>query len=238
MNIDQRSLAYIEKVISTASLLGIENIIIEPGRVRAVDEDSTAILLQQANVPPMPFGSIGINRINIFNARYNVVREAAKFELTANVEGPEGATYARSLLMKARGVKIDYRCANPATIRAPKGFNDVVKYRAQMHPDAVAHLQKAATAMESDELLLVGNDTSVSFEVADVNGDKMTLVFGDTVDNMVSDDESPVYFAHKYPIKTLQRLFKHNPDGYFYVTSRGMLKIIVNELDVYILPRT
>jgi hypothetical protein len=238
MKVDQLSLAYIENVVATAHLIGIDNIIIEPDRVRAVDEDSTAILLQITGVPVLPFGSIGLNRIDIFSSRYAIAKSVDNFEMVAVVDGPEDAQYARALTMKAKGIKIDYRCANPATIRAPKGLNDAVKFRARMHPEAVLHMHKGASAMESDELTMIGATDSVSFEMADVNGDKLTFKFGDAVDNVLAGDTSEAKFSHRYPIKLLQTLFKANPDGYFYVTSRGMLKVTINNLDVYVLPRT
>lgn len=238
MKVDAASLAYIENAVATARMIGIENIIIEPDRIRAVDKDSSVILLQTTNVPALPFGSIGLSRIDIFSSRYAIAKSVDKFEVDAVVDGPEGATYARALTMKAKGIKIDYRCANPATIRAPKGLNDAVKYRARMHPEAVLHMHKGQSAMEAEELTMIGATDSISFEMVDVNGDKLTFKFGDSVDNVQPDDKTEAKFAYQYPIKLMQTLFKANPDGYFYVTSRGMLKVTVNNLDVYVLPRT
>lgn len=238
MKVDQASLAYIENVVATAHLIGIDNIIIEPDRVRAVDEDSTVILLQTTDVPQMPFGSVGLNRINIFSSRYAIAKTVDNFEMDATVDGPEGATYARALTMKAKGIKIDYRCANPATIRAPKGLNDAVKYKARMLPEAVLHMHKGASAMEADELTMIGTKDSISFEMADINGDKLTYKFGDSVDTVQPDDKADPKFTHRYPVKLLQTLFKGHSDSYFYVTSRGMMKLTVNNLDVYVLPRT
>lgn len=238
MKVDSASLAYIENVVSTAQLIGIDNIIIEPDRVRAVDEDSTVILLQTTNVPAFTFGSIGLNRIDIFSSRFSIAKSVDNFEIDATVDGQPDAQYVRALTMKGKGIKIDYRCANPATIRAPKGLNDAVKYRARMLPEAVLHMHKGLTAMQTDEMTIIGTKDSVSFEMVDVNGDKLTFKFGDSVDNVQSGDTSEPKFSHRYPIKLLQTLFKSNPDGYFYVTSRGMLKVTINTLDVFVLPRT
>lgn len=238
MKVDAASLAYIENVVATAQLIGIDNIIIEPDRVRAVDQDSTVILLQTTNVPILPFGSIGLNRIDIFSSRYSIAKSVDNFEIDAAVDGLVDAQYVRALTMKGKGIKIDYRCANPATIRAPKGLNDAVKYRVRMHPEAVLHMHKGVTAMQTDELTLIGTKDSASFEMADVNSDKLTFKFGDGVDNVQPNDATDPKFSHRYPIKLVQTLFKANPDGYFYITSRGMLKITINGLDVYVLPRT
>lgn len=238
MKVDNETLAYIENVVATAHLLSIDNIIIEPDRVRALDEDSTVILLHTKGVPVLPFGSIGLNRIDIFSSRYAIAKSVDNFEIVATVDGPDDAKFVRALTMKAKGIKIDYRCANPAAIRAPKGLNDAPKFRARMHPEAVLHMHKGASAMESDELTMIGAVDSVSFEMIDINGDKLTFKFGDGVDNILANDKSEPKFSYRYPIKLLQTLFKANPDGYFYVTSRGMLNVAINGLDVFVLPRT
>lgn len=239
MQVDKPTLAYIENVVATAKLLGIDNIIIEPDRVRAMDDDTSVVLLQTDNVPVMPFGSLGLNRLSLFSSRYEIAKNADKFELVADVAGTDTPVpYVRALTMKGKGIKIDYRCANPAAIRAPKAFaNDALKYRARMHPEAVVYMMKGSSAMDADEVSLIGAKDSISFEITDINSDKMSYVFGDVVDNVLPNDSSEPKFVHRYPIKLLQTLFKPNSDSYFYITSRGMLKIAINGLDVYVLAR-
>lgn len=239
MNIDKTSLAYIQNVVRTAELVKIGNIIIEPDRVRAIDEDRTVILFQNKDVPEMVFGSIGLNRIDDFSSRFDIARSIDNFQVDVLIEGDDTKTsFARSLTMKAKGIKIDYRCANPATIQAPKTINDAPKYQIRMTPEAVLLMQKAQGAMHSDEISFIGSDEGVSFEVVDINTDKMAYKFADRVAMVGDSEDTLVKFNHKYPIKTVTTLFKTAPDGSFTIGARGMLKIVVNNLDVYILPRT
>lgn len=239
MIVDKASLAYIQNVVRTAELFKIGNIIIEPDRVRAIDEDQTVFMLQVVDVPVMPFGSVGLNRIDVFSSRFDIARSIDNFEIDATVETTDPANiFARALTMKAKGIKIDYRCANPATIKAPKTINDPIKYRVRMTPEAVLLMQKAQHAMGSDEIAFIGDETGVSFELSDINSDKMNYKFADTVDNQVEGDVSPAKFVHKYPIKTITTLFKQAPDGFFQLTSRGMLKVPVNNIDTYVIPIT
>lgn len=239
MKVDQQSLAYIQNVVTTAELVKIGSIIIEPGRVRAIDEDRTVVIFQEKDVPDMPFGSIGLNRIDVFSSRFQIAKTFDGFEIDATVEDSNpDAPFARALNMKGKKMKVDYRCANPATIQAPKVLNDTLKHRVRMSPEAVLLMQKGASAMGSDELTLIGDKDGVSMEISDINSDKLAYAFADVVDNVVDGDGDSANFIHKYPIKTITTLFKTNPDGYFYLTSRGMLKIVVNNLDVLVLPRT
>lgn len=235
MIIDAGSLAYIQTVIRTASLVKIDNIIIEPGKVRAVDSDRTVVLFHDKDVPPMPFGSIGINRIGVFSDRIDIAKSVDNFSIDAVVESATGKDpFARALVMKGKGIKVDYRCANPQTIQAPKAVHDQAIYRVKITPEAITLMQKGQSAMSTDEITFVGTGDGVSFEMSDINSDTLTYHFADNIET--TGDNTPT-FTHKYPIKTLHSLFKANNDGYFQVTSKGMMKIVVNNLDIYVLAR-
>lgn len=239
MRLDKQTLTYIENIVTTAKMLGIDNIILEPDRIRAMDDDSSVVLLQVDDVPTFPFVSLGLNRLNLFSSRYDMAQTGDNFEVTVEVaDSDKPNPYARSLVMKAKGIKVDYRCANPATIRAPKAFtNDAVKFKARMHPEAVVYMMKGAAAMKTEEISLIGRKDSISFEMMDDNSDKLSYVFGDSIEHVTSSDTSDPQFTHRYPVKLLQTLFKANSDSYFYITSRGLLKIPVNGLDIYVLAR-
>lgn len=237
MKVDQASLAYMQKVVQTADLFKISSVIIEPNRVRAIDDTRAVFILEEQNIPDLPFGSIGMNRLDLFASRYEIVKTIDNFVMEAVVEGDDNM-FARALTMKAKGIKVDYRCANPATIQAPKAMNDVVKYKVEFTPAALSYIQKGQSAMAADEITFVGTKDGVSFEIADINTDKLAYQFADTVTNVVEGDVSDAIFTHKYPIKLIATLFKANTSGHFFLTNRGMLKAVINGLSVVILPRT
>lgn len=234
MKLDTASLAYIQNVVETASLVHIDNIIIEPGKVRAADTDRTIVLLQTKDVPSMSFGSIGLNRLDIFTSRYEIAKICDNLEVEVVMDDKN--EFARALIMKGNGAKIDYRCANPATLQnIPKSANDIVKYRIKMTPEAVLLITRGISAMKADEIELIGDKDGVSFKMEDVNKDVFTYKFSDDIQAV--DDGTVAKFAHRYPIKNLLILFKQRPDSYFHITSRGVIKIAVNNLDLYIPPR-
>jgi hypothetical protein len=240
MIIDPTSLAYIQTVIKTANLVKIDNIIIEPGKVRAIDSDKTVVLFHDQNVPTMPFGSIGINRIDVFSSRVEMAKSVENFSVEAVVDSSGKEPFVRALLMKGKGIKIDYRCANPQTIQAPKAVHDPAIYRIKMTPEAILLMQKGQSAMSTDEVSFVGNQEGVSFVMSDINSDALTYHFADCFDSIgvpVGTSKTLPTFTHKYPIKTLHSLFKANSDGHFEMTAKGMLKIVVNNLDIYVLAR-
>ncbi len=233
MKLDTETITYMRNIVDTAKMVGIDSIIIEPNLIRAIDDDRCVVLHQTENVEDLPFGSIGLNRINIFSSRLDIARTQEKFTVEA-IKGSDD--YARSLVMKGKGVKIDYRCANPSAIRAPKVIHDKMKFRVQMNGDAVLLLQKGATAMCSpDTVAIISNKDGVAFEMVDVNNDVFTHTFADQVQLLNGSDK--INFAHRYPVKVLLTLFKHDSDGTFDVGEKGILHIVVNGLGVYVLPQ-
>lgn len=233
MKIDEQDLAYIQNVINTAQLVGIDDVIIEPGRVRAIDENKTVLLFQDENVPEMTFGSIGLNRISTFLSRLDIARTQEGFHVSSVIDSDN--EFARSLTMKAKGIKVDYRCANPRTILAPKNVNDVLVCRINITPEAVYLLQKGQTAMGADVVSVISNDDGVTFELMDVNGDKFSHTFTHEVTKITDDADTT--FVNKYPLKTVLSLFKHNPEGAFSIGRKGILNIVVNHLNVFVLPQ-
>lgn len=231
-------LDYIEAVVAVARTAGIDNIIIEEDRVRAMDDDKTVVILQTENVPKLPFGSIGLTRVGTFSTRYEIAKAAKDFVVEATIDDTSDSepSFVRALLLKGKGVKIDYRCANPKTIQAPKALNDAITHRVKMNADAVQMLTKGQAAMTADEVVFVGKEGDVALEIKDNSGD--ALAYDITADVTLENGHKVSEFFHRYPIKVIVPLFKQNPDGYFSLSTKGMMHISVNNINVVVLPRS
>lgn len=239
MKLSSDTLSFIQRVVNTAELVKIESVIIEPNVVRAIDDNHTVFILQTKDVPDMEFGSIGLNRTNVFTSRFELGKTMTDFAVEATVEGADPASsYARALTMKAKGIKVDYRCANPTLIKAPKQLHDTLAYQVQIDPEVVLMMQKGQTAMSADEITFIGSAKGVVFEMSDINADKMSYQFANNAIRLDDEDDQPINFVHSYALKTLLPLFKINPAGHFSLTTQGILKIVINGLDVYVMPRT
>lgn len=235
MKLDQTSLNYISAVIRTAELVKIGNIIIEPGRVRAIDDDRTIVIFHEQDVPDMPFGAIGINRISVFNDRLELAKSQDNFSVEVEIRDAEtDAAWAKALTFKGKGIKVEYRCANPKTIQAPKTLSDGEKYAIQMTADALALMNKGVSAMKADSVTIFGTSEGVFFEMADINGDALTYRFGDVAEDLVDGED--VEFSNKYPVKTLIPVLKLLPNAEVIITNRGLIKLKANGLTIYAIP--
>lgn len=235
MKLDQTSLNYISAVIRTAELVKIGNIIIEPGRVRAIDDDRTIVIFHEQDVPDMPFGAIGINRISVFNDRLELAKSQDNFSVEVEIRDAEtDAAWAKALTFKGKGIKVEYRCANPKTIQAPKTLSDGEKYAIQMTADALTLMNKGVSAMKADTVTIFGTSEGVFFEMADINGDALTYRFGDVAEDLIDGED--VEFSNKYPVKTLIPVLKLLPNAEVIITNRGLIKLKANGLTIYAIP--
>jgi len=233
MKLSQDLVEYIENVVKTGQSVNIDNVIIEPGAVRAIDEDRTVVMYQNEDVPAMPFGSIGLNRVGILLSRLDLTKDREGYRVDA---GTTDDGWARSLTMESADTKVGYLCANPDTIQAPKSINDTIIYQIQLNAEAVNLLQKGFAAMGAETVGVVSDERGLSFELTEsVTSDVFVHTFSDHA--ILLEDDAAASFTHKYPVKTLLALFKQNPDGVFEIGAKGILRINVNDLTIYVLPQ-
>ena len=226
MRLDQDTLTYIKNVVETGQMVGIDNVIIETGKVRAINDEKSVVMFQEENVPDIDF-NIGLNRVGVFLNRLEVARTQENFAV--DVATDDNGEFARSFTMTGKGFKVDYRCANPKTIAAPKKVNDEMLHEIHLTAQAVYMLQKGQTAMGADVVSLICNEDGITFEFVDGNSDKFTHTF--------TTEGSEESFTYMYPIKILLPLFKYNAENTFRIGRKGMLNVVVNNLNIFVLPQ-
>lgn len=249
MKLNKQELDFIQSVIKTIQLVDIENIIIEPGKVRAMDENQSIVVFQDTNIPKMSFGSLGLNRIKVFQTRLELAQSQDNFEIEVTTNGEDDEIgydkydvsskdpqpmWARSFCMSGKNVKLDYRCASPQTIKAPKQRAGISKYVFNIVPEVITMMQKGKIAMKSDEVTFIGDNKGVNLVISDINGDALNYHFTDEYEVL---DGSSSNFSYKYSIDQLLPLFKTNTSGVCSLTARGSLMFTVNSLDVYVMAR-
>jgi hypothetical protein len=226
MRLDTDSLNYIKNVVETGQMIGIDNVIIESGQVRAINDEKSVVLFQEENVPDLGF-NVGLNRVGVFLNRLEVARTQENFSVSIKTD--DSGEFARSFTMTGTGFKVDYRCANPKTISAPKKINDELLHEIDLTAQAVYMLQKGQTAMGADVVSLICNGEGITFQFVDGNDDKFSHTF--------TTEGSNDSFTYKYPIKILLPLFKHDVENSFKIGRKGMLNIVVNNLNIFVLPQ-
>jgi len=233
MKLSDETLSFIQNVVHTAGIVDIDSIIIDPESVRGLADNHTVVLLEK-EVPELEIGSIGLNRTDVFLQRLDVVKDLDGFAVEAVMDGSDKG-FVRSLTLKAKGTKVDYRCANPTTIRAPRVINDEPSARVDVTAEAVKLLQKGAAAMGSDLVEFHSDGDGVHFSLVDVNNDTFEHQFAEKATPLTEGSEGK--FTYKYPVKTLLALFKDSSVDHFSVGGKGTMLVKVSGLGVYVLPK-
>ena len=230
MKLEPKLIEHIGNVVKTSKIVGIDGLKLEPDFIGGLADDNTTFITQLEDIPDMPFDAMCIRNLNVFQSRFEIARKQDKFEMSVDITD-DG--FVRSILMKGKGTKIDFRCSTPNQVKAPKGFNSPLINRVKLTGETVMLLQQAIASMGSDVVTIISNN-GVSFEIVDVNNDVFKHNFEFEIESL--DDENNTNFAYRYPAKKLLGLFKINPTATFDVSDTGRLCINVNGFDVTILP--
>lgn len=232
---------YIEAVVDTASSVDIESIIIEPDRIRGMTESAEVFMLHTTKIPALEFNAIGINRISVFKSRYGLVKSTnPKYTATTHsipvADSTEPFMFARSINMKSKKVDVDYRCANPITIRAPKKVLDVMTYVLDGVDEWIDPMTRGFQAMGEDLVKLILKDGELSFVLSDSNGDKFTFIINESCGDAKIVDDASDDFEFAYHVKVLLPILKKSSSKAIFITSNGMIKTTINNFDIYLKP--
>jgi hypothetical protein len=86
MKIDPIDLERVQRVVKCATVAKIDNLAVEPGRIRGMNDDQTVIMFHIDNVPDFSFGSLGLNRIDTFTARFDLANNISGVEVSVETE--------------------------------------------------------------------------------------------------------------------------------------------------------
>lgn len=232
MKLDTPIINYIVNTLRICKALGIESVILEKDMVRGTHADKTVAVIHVDDVPEFPFESIGLTRLPDLLSRIDIASSQEGFFIDA-IAKPD-THYIFSLTIKAKGTKIDYRCADPIRIDAKRKMNDVMKYRITLSEGVVAMLHKGISAMSAEKASIISNSEGLSFELVDAANDVFKYSFPTLAESL--DGETDVKFAHRYNAKLLLSVFRDNPTGTFEIGQGGALKIQLSGVTTYLVP--
>lgn len=227
-------ISIVKMIVETAQSVGIDNVIIEPDCIRAIDDAKTVVLFQNEDVPQISVGSIGMNRIGIFMQRYNTISNQPNPTFTSIIDEKNG--YVRSIVMKSDNLEMVYRCANPDTIQAPRKINDTPFYRILIPSSSGSLLKQLPGAMNSEIVEITSKKKGVIFKLIDINNDHCIYDLPEKAVN-IEDEDASALFSYKYPVKNILSVIDSNADTMFEIGEKGIITASVNRLNVLILPQ-
>lgn len=204
MRISSESITNLNTLLETCSIASIDNLIIEDGKARGVNEGKTVVIISAQNLPDFGDCKVGFNRLGVLQSRVKLVRD----NVTIDVKEGNNKEIAQ-FDIAGSGMKVQYRCASPATIKAPKAINDTISWEFELTAESIGLVLSGAKTMQSKKVVLVTRDGVVSMECTDTNSDIFTATVAETVKWTRSDSDAPKHgFVHSYLCDELLPLLK------------------------------
>lgn len=175
---------------------------------------------------------IGVSRASTLFNRLTMMGEGGEF--TMHTEKNDKDEIVR-LVMKAKGTKLDFKCASPERIRAPKALKDKVVASFNITVNTLQMLRKASSAMSVKHLSFIVDDSSVTIRLVDDQNDEFRHVAADASVKTTNDYEDKQTFT--YDLKNFLQVLKDSGEnGEVCVTKRGFLLCQYEGLTVLLAP--
>jgi len=233
------TVSLLQSAIDVATILGIEKMVIDPHSLRGESKDNgTFMLLPFPDGTELEFGSMGISRIPVLNQRLRLIGDEGAL-VPEYKDRDNGDKFVFRIVLKKKNTKIDFKCADPAHIRAPKAFNDPDYFAFTVTAEDIQLMLKAKAAMQSENVSFASKDgKSVKFSISASEGDVLEHELESELDTKTPSDT----FASSYKSKILFPVLKQISDDAkeapveITLTKRGIMKIEVNDIPTYIFP--
>ena len=81
MKLSATEIIKLENIINAARSSGIDKLIIEPGKVRGIDEKKTVVIISDHEIPDLGGKTLGLNRLHLLQDRLGLVRTGDSFTI-------------------------------------------------------------------------------------------------------------------------------------------------------------
>lgn len=260
-HITLEGLHYLNDICKVANALSMDGVIIEPKekRIRGVNDDTSLILLDHFEPDGLfqNFDMICINRVSYFLNRLSlIIQNDSKLDEKITIDaiaeeisfrsGVEQVNAIISLTLKNKNIRVDFRCAHPGIIKAPKSVRDKRQSLSfDLQKDDINLIQRAAAAMGSG---MNANDQTMLIRI--IGGDRISLQIEDSVKDSCNielendsikplSDESLDKFERKYPLQKLITLFKLNKQDTVTVIMKpnGFMELKLHDINFFVIPK-
>jgi uncharacterized membrane protein YkoI len=239
MKLSAATIASLDNLLSTLTTIGIDKVIIEPGKIRAIDEKKTVGTITDQGVPDLDGKTLAVNRIKSLKDRISLAKAQGDVAITATLAA--AGTDVSMLEITAGRSKSQFRCATAEVVKVPKTFNDVPAYEVLISVKQIPLIASADAAMVADGITIASkNGTAVTVELVDANKDVYTFEVEKAATATAGGKASS--FVFKYPSKSLLSLLRESAktstdDVKLSIGAQGILLVDVAGYRFFTLPQ-
>lgn len=237
MKITKPTQLILKNAVDIATVLGVENMVLDAISLRGGNQELGVAIIMPMKDRELEFDSMGLSRINLLKARMQMLEDA---DVTFETFQKEADLVIVASLKFAMGrTKLSFKCADPRLIQAPKAINDQITYEMQLSDGDVQTIIKGIATMTSDVVNFSNDDEKIFIKISDTEGDTFAheLEGGITI----LDDTASI-LCKSYKAKTLRTIFTNyikkddNNILPISITRRGVMKILVLNMSIYVFP--
>lgn len=232
---------YLTNLFTVCHLCEIDDIAIEKQMVRGHTADAKRgiFIMEYDNIPEINFTGMGIRGVKTLKSRMGILDEdnmSVAFDIK---EKDNGDNIVKKITLASKKTKVDFTCADPALIKAPKRLNDPDLYQFTLTEDTVKVMGKIKNAVAGvDEISFnTEKDGTIKFIVTDENGDVFDHTIAENYE-ILDPLNTSKHFIHSYKIKYVHALFKAAMDlegeAKLILSSRGVIKLKVKGITIRI----
>lgn len=236
--LSKSSMKMLKDAIRTASILGMEKLVIDHHSIRGESlENSTLMLLKFPEDMEMEFGSIAITRVQELISRMRILGSdgdiAPEFKTRDS-----GEQFVFRLKLKRGRTSVEFKCADPAYVKAPKAFNDPDSFTFTVVPEDVEVMLSAKSVMQTEKITFIGKDDgAVSITASASEGDKMVHEIGSKFEALNDANDSFTYsYKTKILFPVLKELLSSAEEEVITISRRGIIKVYINDIPAFIFP--
>jgi hypothetical protein len=240
MKLSAQTITSLDNLLSLLNVLGIEKVVIENGKIRALDEKKTVGMITDQYVPDLDGKVLGINsgRVKALRDRFSLIKSQGDLSITANLDG--GNVNIVTLDLSGGKSSSKFRCALADMVKVPKMLNDAPAYEVLVSIKQIPLIASADAAMATDSVLLTSKDgKNVSFEFIDNNKDVYVFDIERPAKALSGKNSS---FSFTYTSKSLISLMRESAktatdDVKLMIGAQGIAFIDIAGYNFFTLPK-
>ena len=243
VKLDEGSRNIIVFAAKYCNLVKIESVFITKEVITAKQDETAVYLVEPGDYDFLEFDTLYIDRISSLAPRIKLFESNKKgFEIEAVIkDAANGEKWVQQLIFKNSRTSVKFNCGNPARLnrdKMPRVINETLYYRFQLTKDSLDTLSRGLSAMGASTMKIFTENGAVLCDVKDVEGDILCHKIAEDFTPLDSNSEDD--FEYEYSFKTMVPLFreamKENDSFDVEITRRGIMKLEVNSLSLYVIP--
>jgi hypothetical protein len=228
MILDTQTVDNLISSVAVAKQFGIESFIMYPDKISGISDNTTAAIFTICE-NDIGCAAVGINRLDVLGSRITLI-EPEDLEVDCIYDFSDGE--AKSLKFKSKKMKVSYRCANTKKIKPPSSLAVKPLYRIEITEKLYDVLNKSKRAMKSDEIVILSEDSEVTYKILDGDNDELLYSEGTAVN--IEDEFQAVNFIIRYPIAYILKALQGSDTGNFFIMEKDLFHCVINGVGVYI----